>query len=76
MELIMEKKYELVKEDSIEVEGRTLYRIRALREFGDLENGVYYVDQGDLGGYIQKKRIFLMKDIAGCLTTLKYSTMQ
>lgn len=51
----MEKKYELIKEDSIEAEGRTLYRIRALKEFGDLENGVYYVGQGDLGSYIQKE---------------------
>ena len=29
----MDKKYELVKEDSIEFNGRTLYRIRALKEF-------------------------------------------
>lgn len=29
----MEKKYELIKEDSIEVEGRTLYRIRAFRRY-------------------------------------------
>lgn len=51
----MERKYELIKEDSVEVEGRTLYRIRALKDFGDLENGVYYMGQGDLGSYIQKE---------------------
>ena len=51
----MEKKYELIKENSIEAEGRTLYRIRVLKEFGDLENGVYYMGQGNLSGYFQKE---------------------
>ena len=51
----MEKKFELIKEDSIEVEGRTLYRIRALKDFGDQEKGVYQVEKGTLGGYIQKE---------------------
>ncbi|EJF77032.1 Uncharacterised protein [Candidatus Bartonella washoeensis] len=40
----MEKKYEFTDE-KIEVDGRTLYRIRALRDFGD-------VNAGDLGGFI------------------------
>ena len=40
------KKYELVREDKIEYNGRTLYRIRALKDFAD-------VKAGDLGGYIQ-----------------------
>lgn len=46
------KKYELLKEDSIEYEGRTLYRIRALKElyddFGDIK-------VGDLGGYVESE---------------------
>lgn len=44
----MEKKYELVKEDKIEWLGRTLYRIRALKDFGD-------VKKGDIGGYVEKE---------------------
>ena len=44
----MEKKYELLKNDCIEVDGRKLYRIRALKDFVD-------VKKGDLGGYIEKK---------------------
>ena len=51
----MEKKFELIKEDSIEVEGHTLYRIRALKDFGDQEKGIYQVEKGMLGGYIQKE---------------------
>ena len=42
----MEKKYELVKEDKIEWAGRTLHRIRALKDFSD-------VKKGDFGGYIE-----------------------
>ena len=43
-----DKKYELVKEDSITIGNKTLYRIRALREFND-------VKKGELGGYIEKE---------------------
>ncbi|EJF84065.1 hypothetical protein MCU_00733 [Bartonella elizabethae Re6043vi] len=39
----MEKKYELTDE-TIEVDGHTLHRIRALKDFGDLKTG-------DLGGF-------------------------
>lgn len=39
------EKYELLKDDTKEISGRTLYRIKALRDFGDVE-------KGDLGGYI------------------------
>ena len=42
------KKYELLESDSIKVEGATLYRIRALRDFSDIK-------AGDLGGYIEKE---------------------
>lgn len=44
----MNEKYELIKSDSIEVDGLTLYRIRALRDFRD-------VKAGDLGGYIESE---------------------
>ncbi|WP_406604286.1 hypothetical protein [Bartonella gliris] len=43
----MEKKYELTDE-TIEVDGKTLHRIRALRDFSDVE-------KGDLGGYIERE---------------------
>ena len=41
------KKYELTEETVI-VSGKTLYRIRAVRDFGS-------VKAGDLGGYIEKE---------------------
>lgn len=43
------KKYEILKEDSIKVGNHTLYRIKALREFGD-------VAAGELGGYIESEK--------------------
>ena len=46
------KKYELLKDDYIEVSGVKLYRIRALIPIRSiLPFGI--VEQGDLGGYIQ-----------------------
>lgn len=45
---IMERKYKLLTEDTIIVDGRTLYRIEAVRDFGD-------VKKGDKGGYIEKE---------------------
>ena len=42
------KKYELTKE-AIKVEGKKLYRIRAIVDFGDTK-------AGDLGGYIEGKK--------------------
>jgi len=44
----MDKKYELLMDDSIMHDNTTLYRIRALRDFGS-------VKKGDLGGYIEKE---------------------
>ncbi len=41
----MEKKYELLAGDCLRAGDRTVYRIRALRDFGDIK-------RGDLGGYI------------------------
>jgi hypothetical protein len=43
----MLKKYELTKE-TISIEGHTIHRIRALRDFGD-------VKAGDLGGYVESE---------------------
>ena len=51
------KKYELVKEDSIVVEGFTLFRIRALKDF-------FVVKAGELGGYIEHE---------GCLSHEGYA---
>ena len=44
----MEKKYEILLDISKEVNGRTVYRIKALKNFGD-------VLVGYLGGYIEKE---------------------
>src|SRR5260364_199985 len=44
----MSKKYELLKDDCIEYDGRTLYRIRAPRDFRGMK-------KGDSGGYIEKE---------------------
>jgi hypothetical protein len=44
----MEKKYELLAGDCLRAADRTVYRIRALRDFGD-------VRRGDLGGYIESE---------------------
>ena len=42
------KKYELLKDDTVTYFGRTLYRIKATTDFGD-------VKKGELGGYIEKE---------------------
>ena len=42
------KKYELTKETKV-IGGKTLFRIRALRSFGDIK-------AGDLGGFIENER--------------------
>jgi hypothetical protein len=44
----MMKKYELLAGDFLRAGDRTVYRIRALRDFGD-------VRRGDLGGYIENE---------------------
>jgi len=41
-------KYEMTSDDTISHRGRTLHRIRALRDFGD-------VTAGDLGGYVESE---------------------
>lgn len=45
----MANKYIILQNDSIEHEGRTLYRIKALRSFK-------WVTAGDIGGYIEGER--------------------
>ena len=52
----MRKKYELT-EETIELYGRTLYRIKALKDFGDVE-------VGDLGGYIESESNLIQKGYA------------
>lgn len=51
------KKYELT-DDTIKVAGRTLYRIRALIDFGG-------VKAGQLGGYIEKEENLAQVGITG-----------
>ena len=43
------KKYELMQDDTIQISGETLYRIRALRDF-------WGVRAGEIGGYIAKEK--------------------
>ena len=42
------KKYEILKNNSIEFNGKTLYRIKALKNFGNIK-------KGDIGGFIEKE---------------------
>lgn len=49
-------KYDLTS-DTIEYDGRTLYRIRALKSFGD-------VQKGDLGGFVAAERNLSQTDDA------------
>lgn len=44
----MDRKYELLRNDCINYEGRTLYRIKALRDFDDVRKGY-------IGGYIESE---------------------
>ncbi|HFH9141374.1 hypothetical protein [Streptococcus agalactiae] len=43
------KKYELLKDDTIEVAGKTLFRIKALISFKDIR-------KGEIGGYVEAER--------------------
>lgn len=44
----MEEKYKLMPADTVQMDGRTLCRIRALRDFGD-------VKAGDWGGFVESE---------------------
>ena len=46
----MNKKYELLKDDTKQHLGRTLYRVKALIAIG------LYVSAGDLGGYVESEK--------------------
>ena len=46
------KKYELIKNDNIKLDGRILYRIKAIRDVVD-SDGNLIVIKGDLGGFVQ-----------------------
>lgn len=50
-----DKKYELLKNDKIQVDGRTLYRIKAIRDVVD-NDGNIIVNKGDIGGFVQGER--------------------
>ena len=50
-----DKKYELLKNDKIQVDGRTLYRIKAIRDIVDSDGNII-VNKGDLGGFVQGER--------------------
>ena len=52
----MNQKYELLQSDTVQHFGHTLYRVRALRDIGDI------VKAGDLGGYIEAESNL---DVAG-----------
>ena len=45
----MEKKYKLLENDTITVDGRALYRIEAIKDFAD-------VRKGDKGGYVESEK--------------------
>ncbi len=45
----MNKKYELLRDDTLKVFGIKLYRIRALESFADVKKGA-------LGGYVESER--------------------
>lgn len=53
----MEKKYEILEDQSINIEGFKLYRIRALKDF-------FVVKAGEFGGYIEHE---------GCLSHEGYA---
>lgn len=42
------KKYELMKEHALKFDGKTLYRIKALKSFGN-------VKEGNEGGYVESE---------------------
>ena len=45
-------KYEIIPEDSVMVDGHTLYRVKSIRH--DRKNGQFHAD--DLGGYIESEK--------------------
>ena len=64
----MEKKYKLT-EETINVNGRTLYRIEALRDFND-------VKKGDKGGFVEDEETYPKVMIVGYVVMRWSTTMQ
>lgn len=60
------KKYEMLYEDKIEIGSRILYRIRALKDFGN-------VKAGDIGGYIEREENLSQKSICWVYGNAKIS---
>ena len=56
----MDRKYELLKDDCINYKGKTLYRIKALKDFIDTEG--FAITEGMLGGYIEDESNLSQKD--------------
>lgn len=53
---------------TIIIDGHILHRIQALKDFN-------LVAKGDLGGFVESEKIFLIKEIVGFMIMLKYMTM-
>ena len=56
----MDKKYELLLDNKIEYEGKTLYRIKALKDFRDITG--FIINVGELGGYIESENNLSQED--------------
>ena len=64
----MEKKYRLTDE-TINVDGRILHRIEALKDFGN-------VKKGDKGGFVEKEETYPNIVIVGYMTMQRSMTMR
>lgn len=60
------KKFELIDDDTVVVDGVTLYRVRAVREFGGARRGcpVVVVKRGELGGYVASEDCLSQEGLA------------
>lgn len=59
------KKFELVDDDTVVVDGVTLYRVRAVRDFGGTRRGRrVVVKRGELGGYVASEDCLSQKGLA------------
>lgn len=81
----MGKKYELVKNEKIEFNGHTLYRIKALKDINE------YIRKGDFGGYIEKEenlsqedecfvcenaKVYGDSELSGCATAMENAVVR
>lgn len=59
------KKFELVDDDTVVVDGVTLYRVRAVRDFGGTRRGRrVVVKRGELGGYVASEDCLSQEGLA------------